>query len=347
MELSASLGGLMRIKHAHPINFQTQYRAKDKRHALRSRPSWWLQAATALLLLATANTASAINTASIISSSASPVCLAYRAVGTCHWLFCTNFGCTTRTSVKVRHYIPDAVVSSYSNTGANPWVEIARMSVPNAHAHAGGDGTTNSSGENNLLKFKNADVVGHPGGATFGQFANQSGYSCKSAGTAFMPYFLSTLDTLAWRHNVPESVFPEALIPGMREIGSRATMNLWGSVYPRGGFLHQADDYKAAAVVAQRAGDIVTRPGQIHVYQPLSAPPRAGYWPAGALVEGDPSTGKWQELTPNPSSQCVVFPNTQTHAQATRGDYAWALWRPYSCCERRGQTFLGSTGASR
>jgi integrating conjugative element protein (TIGR03756 family) len=345
--LSANQSRWIRIRRVHHLKFWQLRTAAEKHSVLRRSSEWWTRASTTLLLLATANTATAIDTAGIVSSSVSPTCLSHSVVGSCYWLLCTNFGCTTQTSVKVRHYIPDAVVSSYSHTGANPWTEIARVSVPNSHAHAGGDGTTNSSGENNLLKFKNADVIGHPGGATFGQFASQSGYSCKGAGTAFMPYFLSTLDTLAWRHNVPESVFPESLIPGMREIGSRVTMNLWGSVYPRGGFLHQADDYKAAAVVAQRAGDIVTRPGQIHVYQPLSAPPQAGYWPAGALVEGDASTGKWQELTPNPSSQCVVFPNTQTHAQATRGDYAWALWRPYSCCERRGQTFLGSTGASR
>ncbi|HCF4369869.1 TPA: TIGR03756 family integrating conjugative element protein, partial [Pseudomonas aeruginosa] len=29
--------------------------------------------------------------------------------------------------------------------------------------------------------------------------------------------------------------------------------------------------------------------------------------------------------------------------QAVDGDYAWALWRPYSCCQRKGQIFLGST----
>jgi integrating conjugative element protein (TIGR03756 family) len=69
---------------------------------------------------------------------------------------------------------------------------------------------------------------------------------------------LSTLDTLAWRYNVPELVYPEALIPGMREIGSRTSANLWGNVYPRGGFLHQSDVYRTAAVVAQRAGAIVT-----------------------------------------------------------------------------------------
>ena len=35
-------------------------------------------------------------------------------------LYCTWTGCTVRTSTKVRHYVPDAVVSSYSNTGENP-----------------------------------------------------------------------------------------------------------------------------------------------------------------------------------------------------------------------------------
>ena len=55
-------------------------------------------------------------------------------------------------------------------------------------------------------------MIGHPGGSVFSQFASASGYACQGAGTAFMPYLLSTLDTLAWRYNVPEMV-PEALIP--------------------------------------------------------------------------------------------------------------------------------------
>ena len=224
----------------------------------------------------------ALDTATIVTSALSPDCLEYRVVGICCWLFCTPFGCSVRTSVKVRHYVPDAVVSSYSNTGENPWIEVRPMSVPNPTARAGGDGTTNHDNENNLAKFKNADVIGHPAGSVFSQFASASGYTCQGAGTAFMPYLLSTFDTLAWRYNVPEMVYPEALIPGMREIGGRTTLNLWGNVYPRGGFLHQTDDYKSGAVVAQRAGDIVTRRTQPHVYQPLLATAHDGYWPAGA-----------------------------------------------------------------
>jgi integrating conjugative element protein (TIGR03756 family) len=113
-------------------------------------------------------------------------------------------------------------------------------------------------------------------------------------------------------------VYPEALIPGMREIGGRTTLNLWGNVYPRGGFLHQTDDYKSGAVVAQRAGDVVTRRMQPHVYQPLLASSSDGYWPAGALMESDASTGKWQELTPTLSNSCAVFPTQHARAGPAR-----------------------------
>jgi len=189
-------------------------------------------------------------------------------------------------------------------------------------------------------------VIGHPAGSTFYQFASASGYTCEGAGTAFTPYLVSTLDTLAWRYNIPEVVYPESLTPGLREIGTRTGFALWGNVYPRGGFLHQTDDYEAGAVVAERAGDIVTRSGQLHVYHPLLATARDGYWPAGALMESDATTGKWQELTPTLSMSCAVFPHHNVRVQATQGDYAWALWRPYSCCERKGQMFLGSVDTS-
>ena len=301
-----------------------------------------LRAGIATILLTTGAPSFALTTATIAASTLSPNCLEYRVVGICFWLRCTSFGCSVETSVKVRHFVPDAVVSSYANTGANPWLEVRSMSQPNTTAQAGGDGTTNQHHENNLAKFKNADVIGHPGGYVFSQFASGFGYSCEGAGSAFMPYLLSTLDTLAWRYNIPEMLYPEALTPGEREIGSRAGGNLWGNVYPRGGLLHQSDDYLAGAVVAQRAGDIVTRRGQLHVYQPLLANAKDGYWPAGALLESDAQTGKWQELTPTLSRTCAVFPHSDARVQAQQGDYAWALWRPYSCCKREGQVFLGS-----
>jgi len=284
----------------------------------------------------------AVTTATIVSSSLSPDCLEYKVVGICYWLFCTPYSCQVKTSVKVRHFVPDAVVSSYANTGENPWTEMASFSPVSSVAAGGGDPGTNHAPENSIAKFKNADVIGHPGGYAFSQFASGSGYTCKGAGTAYMPYLLSNYDYLAWRYGIPEMVYPEAIIPGKREVGSTLSGDLWGNVYPRSGFLHQPDDYKAAAVMAQRAGDVVTRSGQIHVYQSLLAQAQDGYWPAGELLEGDPSTGKWQELTPTLSQSCAAFPNPGPHVQDTVGAYAWALWRPYSCCKREGQVFLGS-----
>lgn len=249
---------------------------------------------TAIGLLGTTVSALAIDTATLITSVLSPDCLAWRMVGICYWLSCSTFGCTVQTSVKVRHYVPDAVVSSYSQTGSNPWAEVSLMSAPLPFAQGGGNGTTNQTHENNLAVFKNADVIGHPGMAAFSRFASQFGVTCSGASVPFNPYLLSTFDTIAWRYGIPESVYPESLTPGVREIGSRMSVDLWGNVYPREGFLHQVDDFKSAAVVAQRAGDIVTRSGQPHVYQPLLAQPYDGYWPAGALVESDIRTGKWQ-----------------------------------------------------
>ncbi|WP_446941886.1 TIGR03756 family integrating conjugative element protein [Pseudomonas aeruginosa] len=366
--------------------------------------------------------AAAINSAAIVSSTLSPQCLEYKVVGICYWLLCGPHGCKVKTSVKVRHYVPDAVVSSYANTGSNPWTEVSALGTPNPLAQAGNDATTNHKAENSIGRFKEADVIGHPGGATFSRFASASGYVCPGATFPLVPYFLSTLDAIGWRHGIPEQVYPEALVPGLREVGGIFSGDMWGNLYPRSGFLHQTDDYKTAAVIAQRAGDITTRIGQLHVYLPMRAAPKDGYWPAGELKEGDASTGKWQELTPSLSLNCAVFPNSgpktqavdgdyawalaviaqragdittrigQLHVylpmraapkdgywpagelkegdastgkwqeltpslslncavfpnsgpktQAVDGDYAWALWRPYSCCQRKGQIFLGST----
>lgn len=306
------------------------------------RPGHQTSTVLLMLWLALGTPALALDTGTITGAMASPDCIAYRVKGICFWLFCTIYSCSVETSVKVEHYVPDAVVSSYSNTGENPWQEVRSMSSATDEAQGGGDGTTSEDHENNLAKFKNVDVIGHPGAWLFAEMASSWDYSCPGVGEAFEPYLLSTLDSFAWRHNVPESRYLEARLPGLREIGSRRELNLWGNVYPRGGFLHQVDDYKAAAVVAQRAGDIVTREGQPHVYQPLLAEASAGYWPAGELIEGDPTTGKWQELTPTLQDRCAVFPHDQDIVQAEQGDYSWVLWRPYACCEPNGQVFLGS-----
>lgn len=279
---------------------------------------------------------SSLNTASIMASSASTSCLDYKVVGTCFWLFCTKFGCKIRTSTKIKHYIPEVVVSSYNHQAQNPWMEMNFLS----NGVKGGDYQSPHK-DYTQATFKNVDVIGHPQGA-ISQMLNSTGYYCKSQTTPFVPYYLSGLDFLAWRFGVPEMVYPEALIPGMREI--RANGDTWGNIYPRAGTVTQVHDYKASAVTAHRVADVVTNTFQPHVYIPIAKKDNQsnGEWFPPPVKEGDAKTHKWQQLHPVTSQSCAIFPDNPPSMLSENGSYAWALWRPYKCCKKRGQTFLYS-----
>ncbi|MBN6058682.1 TIGR03756 family integrating conjugative element protein [Aggregatibacter actinomycetemcomitans] len=277
-----------------------------------------------------------LNTATIMASSASPDCIEYKVVGTCFWLFCTQFGCKVRTSTKVKHYIPETVISGYNHEGQNPWQEMNLVSQ-------GVKGGEYRSPRKNYtqLTFKNVDAIGHPQGAIT-QMLNSTGYYCQSQTTPFFPYFLSSLDFFAWRQSIPEMFYPEALAPGMREI--RANGETWGNIFPRSGAVTQVDDYKASAVTAHRVADFLTRTGQPHIYISTAKQEQGqnGHWYPAPVREGEIKNHKWQQLHPQLSRSCSIFPDTPPSMLSEDGSYVWALWRPYKCCKRRGQTFLYS-----
>lgn len=311
----------------------------------------------AALVVCSGMAGASINTASIIASASSPSCIAWRISGICYWLFCTPFGCSVRTSVKVTHYIPEAVVSAYANDGDNPWTEMSAVSGAAGGAESGllssVTGVSTGGGREEMkapglrkqnLHYYYADAYGHPATSLIGGMV--PGYSCKSAATPFMPYFSSSLDALVWRTGMPESLFPEALVPGQRELGSTQSGDMWGNVYPRSGFVTQTNGYKSAALVVQRVADVITRSGQLHVYNPLTGNASPGYWPPEPVTENTGTKNhKWQRLSPQLSQSCAVFPDSDGQI-APDNNYAWALWQPYSCCKRRGQTFLYSTDFS-
>lgn len=286
--------------------------------------------ATALMFISTVK--GEINTATIMASSASPSCLEYKVVGTCFWLFCTHFGCKVRTSVKVRHFLPEMVISAYNHKGQNPWSEMNVIST-------GVKGGEYRSPQKNYsqVTFKNASAFGHPQGA-IANLLSHTGYYCQSQTTPFMPYFLSSLDFFAWQQNLPEMFYPESLIPGMREV--REGIDTWGNIFPRGGTVTQVNDYKASAVIAQRVADIVSRSGQLHIYKSASRTEGSGTWYPAPVKEGNSSNHKWQQLSPEMSQSCRAFPDSPPTLQSVKGNYAWALWRPYKCCKRRGQVLL-------
>lgn len=291
-------------------------------------------------------------------------CMQWMPTGICFWLRCSWSGCSVRTSIKVGHYNPDLVVSTYNELGGNPWVEIratlglaqkaaatgllgALLPVPIDSAGNRTEGTSERDHQN--LVYRETDAIGHPLSSLSGLVAGV-GLLCPSQTTSFFPYFQSGLDALSWRQEIPEIFYPASFIPGLRELGTWP-LQTWGGVYPRTGWTTQAEEPKAAAINAQRAGDIVTRIGQPHVYVPVTGSSGFGrVWPPGPLVEKDRTTGTWQMLLPRPEASCSVF-GTNDLASLTgwgggrvdsAGDYAWNLWRPYQCCRRRGQWFLFS-----
>ncbi|AHK80128.1 hypothetical protein M911_14320 [Ectothiorhodospira haloalkaliphila] len=330
--------------------------------------------ALGLMVTTTLAGAQDINTLQIISRTASAAlsCMNWQPVGTCFWLHCSWTGCRVRTSLKVGHYMPDLVVGAFPQPGQTPWVEIRNTSGAVADTAASGliqslSGTTQGGGDaaesrfarhHTTQRFKEADATGHPAGL-LGSGVDLGGFSviCPTMANAFEPYFNSGLDAFAWRWSIPETTYPQALIPGQREIGQFPAYT-WGAVYPRHGFLNQADDAKTGAVIAQRVGDIVTRSNQPHVYTRLASggtTSRSGYrvWRPSPLRERNARTGTWQMLTPNADSSCNVFGTsdlTFAHswgvgrtADADDRSYAWNLWRPYRCCRRRGSYITSIT----
>jgi len=310
--------------------------------------------------------AGSINTISIISKTASGIsCLQWRPIGACFWLRCSGFKCKVKVSLKVGHYNPDLVVSAYNELGGNPWREMGATlgrvqksaagtllsSLLGVSVGSAGNRTEGSRHrEHRNMIYREADAIGHPIG-TINRIISLGGLSCPSQATPFVPYFQSALDALSWRTEIPETFYPASVIPGMREMGSWPAYT-WGSLYPRTGWNTQTDEPKAAAIIAQRAGDIVTRRGQAHVYMPVSGSPSYSgkIWPPGPLVERNSRSGKWQMLTPRTERSCSTFGTNDLTSVAgwgggkvdSGGDYAWNLWRPYKCCRRRGQWFLFS-----
>lgn len=307
--------------------------------------------------------AGSITTAEIVSKTTDAAfsCMQWMPIGICFWLRCSIYDCDVETSLKVGHYNPDLVVSSYNELGGNPWEEIrsvlgsaqksaaagllgALMPVPIDVESAGNrtEGTTANRDHKNLI-FREVDAIGHPLGSLSG-IVSGTGMLCETETTSFVPYFQSSLDALSWRMAVPEMFYPASFIPGLREIGNWP-LQTWGGVYPRTGWTTQAEEPKAAAITAQRAGDIVTRTGQPHIYLPITELSSGQkVWSPGPLMEKDRSTGIWQMLVPVTETSCDVF-GANDLATATgwgggkvdeEGDYVWNLWRPYKCCEQKG-----------
>ncbi len=291
-----------------------------------------------------------LSTADIVNGAWCPACIQWKVSGTCFWLTCTPLGCDTDVSVKLSHFIPEAVVTSYS--AESPWgiygagVNATMSSAENA----------SSAQESGQLRFKNVDIVGSPAIDLFNSIAQNNDLMCATNAQSYFPYFRSILDFVGWHKGIPEMFYPSAYFGKNIDNGDSAYpvttfdpgYTNWGNLYPRHGFLVQADDYKASAVMAQRAADIVTSASpQPHLYYPM---PNQGAdcsgkkcWPPGHAELKQANTHLWQRLYPAMADSCSVF-GTVDDSEPTAGNqqYAWHLWRPWECCSVEGAIYLGS-----
>lgn len=285
--------------------------------------------------------------AHIIAKSIRPDCLDYCIIGVCFWLRCDLLGCRTETTLRISHNNPDLVATVYEHPGQNPWIDTKPFSLAAASALqatlgsvtgtlvGGGRSTTKHAnpGDPDSTRFKEVGVFGSPMAANQSLLGNQViPFMCPTEAKPLFPYMLSESDFLTWRYGLPELIYPASWTPGLKEVGS--WFKTWGSVYPRQGFLVSQEEPKAAAVFAQRAADVVTRFAQPHVYVPVSLGgaglPRHVNTPGPVTV----SNAEWQMIYPGISS-CGPFGRNPLYAEGKldpKGQYAFQLWRPYSCC---------------
>ncbi|MEZ9997895.1 TIGR03756 family integrating conjugative element protein [Vibrio sp. 10N.261.46.A3] len=290
----------------------------------------------------------AISTPEIIASSACPDCLNYQVKGMCLWMTCTPAGCVTAESALVSHRLPETVVMSYPEVGEATWQPVG-LSIPSLPLSKNGGRSTRRSVEgldNVIMTFQNVDVIGHPGLDTVYQTLAGTGFFLRSDVLSLMPYYLSSIDPIGWRWNLPDMFKLDSYNPFDSKLGTL------GDIYPRGGFSTQRHPFKSAALAAYKAQHIVTRQGETRLYHTVEQRPRTGFWPPEPLSPDSTDTA-FQRLYPKMEMSAHVWPefddslslhDPYADQQSESGQYAWAVWRTYTGCQRLGATLLFSVG---
>lgn len=299
---------------------------------------------SSILLLIFNNANAEINSATITEATAQamPDCLRFHLIGACVW-FSTYTGYSETPLVE--YYSPDVVVSVFNKAGDNPWMEInnsldqagkiaeeqivTSLSQDNAGSgqHSYGD-----IHEQNIF-FKEADVIGNPGLVTMNQPE-----LLPSTAIPLNPYYQSMFDAGMWRGfpNVPFVLAEESYAVIADSVHHVGTLPInWGGIYPHEGKVATTNDAKAAAVIAQRAGDLMTlaaMPG--HIYQPLSN--QCGAHCAAAPIKENSDKTQFQMIYPVQENTCDYFGKTVVYGEnvetQTNGAYVWIIWRHYRGC---------------
>jgi integrating conjugative element protein (TIGR03756 family) len=288
-----------------------------------------------------------LNTGEIYETTMSCTdCFDWKMIGVCFWLKCKLYSCSVKESMKVSHYIPDLMVSSY--TSKSPWTDTQSWNKPKHGAMTTAESARKL--ESNL-DFKSVDIITHPTLPVFNELGEED-YLCKSMhAMPYMPLFLSKDDPF-WIQSTVEGVLASTMgiIPTSTNrikgssTGFGALPSYWAGVYPRCGWGNHPYDPINAAVAAHRASEIVTRTMQPHVYLATTGKCDNRCWKPSSVVANN-SNNKFQMFYPESESSAKPMGGKVTWAngkQEIHEAYSWSLWRKYKCCKKKGQVFLFS-----
>lgn len=297
--------------------------------------------------------AAGITTPAVIANTvaAVPSCLSYKVEGVCFFLYCSwKSGCRIRTSIKVSHYVPDVVVSTYNAPEKHPWTDVGvpvATGLTRASSTLLGTWADSSAGGldvgSAMTVFKGADAIGNPAGR-FAELLASGGMfepprTIAVPGVAELSAFPSELPSIAraWV-NVPAEIAqsvakdakamldaPSALLNSISTItrsiqGMHQAMEIAQSVQRVNGTIDGVQQI-ASMVSGITGGGTLFCPGgasffNLHFQSELDAPFWRGTLPVELLYPQTWVPG-WQEVSQAPAQTWgSVYPRTGEIVQA-------------------------------
>ena len=172
---------------AEQVNMQPRPMER-MRHILRFITLMLLVMTMAVTALVTSRAMASTTTVAIVGNTltALPSCVKYGVKGMCFFLRCRLTGCVIVPSIRVEHYVPDAIISTYHDPVTHPWLEVGKplsvaiSSVGSTLLGAPIDSSASTQRESTeITTFKSADAIANPVGMiaqilTSGQIPNFS-----------------------------------------------------------------------------------------------------------------------------------------------------------------------------
>lgn len=297
-------------------------------------------------------------------------CVTLEVKGFCEWIKCTWLGCKFKTTTVIQHYTPDVIVSVYDEIGESPYGDSDMFTEIVSYLLGrdtnGGEKTPNRHNETRReasVISRHVDVYGSSAAWGLINLLSQMpmGLSCEPGSTILQPYLVTSSNPYFWytpyidtAMNLTE--YLKARYVTERREGDQGfiipTDPLWGYIFPRIGSLVATDHYRASAVFAARAMDIVMNGNSFGLYtDSLDGKKGQYYIPSNSFEEWSEDEGKFQMLIPKRESVCHILGDENqkkkgetdgySDKRSENGDYAWHYWRRYKCCQKpKGYSFL-------